>query len=142
MNRIGLAQDGMQRMTRDSVAGDVNAKVVRTLMEEVLHAGRMHLLPELIAPEYIGHLPIGDHYGPEGVRIEFTAYREAIDGLTVSLEHVFAVEDQVARRFTLSGAIPGRDHPVILHGIAIDRLENGRLVESWVQIDTIPDASL
>jgi predicted ester cyclase len=123
---------------------DRNATVVRVLMEDVLGAGRMLRLPELVAPGYVGHLAIGDHYGPEGVRIEFTAYRAAISGLVVTLDELFASNGRVARRFTLRGtsrtstcASDGEGLPVTLHGIAIDRLEDGRLVESWVQIDDL-----
>jgi hypothetical protein len=128
-------------MSRHDPTQETNLTVVRTLMEDVLHGGRMTLLPTLVAPEYVGHLPIGDHYGPEGVRIEFTAYRTAIPGLIVTLDDLFATDDRVARRFTLRGAscspAPARNTPipVSLRGIAIDRLADGLLVESWVQID-------
>ena len=56
----------------------------------------------------------------------------------------FGWDDRVARRFTLRGMSrpvpPAEPVPVTLHGIAIDRLEHGRLVESWVQIGPYPRA--
>jgi hypothetical protein len=128
-------------MDRSGEAQDANAALVRVLMEEVLHAGRMLLLPQLIAPDYVCHLPIGDHYGPEGVRIDFAGYREAIPGLAVTLHDLFATGDRVARRFTLHDGSPGTTCPLTLHGIAIDRLARGRLIESWVQIDALPQTT-
>lgn len=136
-------RQGMWRaMGSDVLTDEKNATIVRTLMEDVLGTGLMVLLPALIAPEYVSHLVIGDHYGPEGVRIEFATYRTTIRDLTVTLDDLFASDGRVARRFTLRGssrtsacAHPDPGQPVTLHGIAIDRLENGRLVESWVHVD-------
>lgn len=131
-------------MESDGLTDERNAAIVRSLMEEVLGAGRLPLLPELVAPGYVGHLAIGDHYGPEGVRIEFAGYRAAICELVVTVDDLFASNGLVARRFTLRGTsralacvTAGAAPPVTLHGIAIDRLEGGRLVESWVQIDDL-----
>jgi hypothetical protein len=131
-------------MDNDVPMDEGNAATVRALMVDVLGAGQMRLLPRLIAPDYVSHLEIGDHYGPEGVRIEFTAYRTAITGLVVTLDDLFASNGRVARRFTLRGisrtsacANAGGGFPVTLHGIAIDLLEDGRLVESWIQIDDL-----
>ena len=120
----------------------VNKAIVRRLMEEVLGHGRLHLLPELVAPAYVGHFEIGDHYGPGGVRIDIAAYRTAFPDLAVTLDDLLADGDQVVRRFTLRGThrqmflgVPASGRPVVLHGIAIDRLVRGQLVESWVQVD-------
>ncbi len=52
-----------------------NKEIVRRLVEEVLGRGRVELIPALVAADHVGHLPIGDHYGPEGVRIDVAAYR-------------------------------------------------------------------
>ena len=123
-----------------------NMEVVRRLMEEALGQGHVKVLAELVDGGYVGHLPIGDHYGPEGVRIDFAAYRAALPDLAVTLDDLFADGDKVVRRFTLRGTrrwpVPGNpagDGPVVLRGIAIDRLERGLLVESWVQIDRLRD---
>ena len=133
--------------------GDVgrgNADAVRRLMEEVWGLGKLDLLPVLIAPGYVAHLPIGDHYGPDGVRIDIVGYRAVMPDLTVELEEVFALGDTVVRRFVLGGTFrastpndeaPGR--PVRLSGIGVDRVAGGMLIESWVVlagIDTVwPD---
>jgi predicted ester cyclase len=122
-----------------------NKEVVRRLMEEVLGQGRVKLLPDLVAAEYVGHLPTGDHYGPEGVRIDIAAYRTAFPDLVVTLEDLLADGEHVARHFTLRGThrrpffgVPASGEPVMLRGIAIDRLVRGLLMESWVQLNGLP----
>jgi predicted ester cyclase len=125
------------------MAADENKETVRRLMEDVFGQGRLTLLPQLVAAEYVGHFALGDHYGPGGVQIDVAAYRAAFPDLTVTLDDLLADGDKVVRRFTLRGThrkpLPGVEasgRPVILRGIAIDRLAGGRLVESWVQVDS------
>jgi len=122
-----------------------NKVVVRRLMDDVMARGCLNLLPALVAPEYIGHFRLGDHYGPDGLRIEVAAYRTAFPDLAVTLEDLLAEGDQVVRRFSLRGYhrrpfldIPASGQLVVLRGMAIDRLAGGRLVESWVQVDDFP----
>jgi predicted ester cyclase len=114
-------------------------------MEEVWGIGDLSLLPELVANDYVGHLPIGDHYGPVGARIDIESYRRAMPDLTVTLADLFAAEDKVVRRFTLVGThtLPflgfrASGKRVALGGIAIDRLANGQIVESWIRLDDSP----
>jgi steroid delta-isomerase-like uncharacterized protein len=119
-----------------------NTAVVRRLMEEVWGRGQLHLIAELVAVDYVGHFAIGDHYGPEGVRIDVAAHRTAFPDMTVTVDDLFAHGDKVVRRYTLRGThrrpllgVPANGVPVVLRAIAIDRLEQGRLLESWVQSD-------
>ncbi len=118
-----------------------NLEVVRQLLEAALGRGDLGLLPELIAPNYVGHLPIGDHYGPEGVRIDIAAYRAAHPDLTLTIEELIELDDRVVRRYTVRGTRrgpllghPPTGQPIELRAIAIDRLEAGQLVESWVMV--------
>ncbi|MFL5759750.1 MAG: ester cyclase [Thermomicrobiales bacterium] len=121
-----------------------NLRVVRRLMEEVWGIGDLSLLPELVANDYVGHLPIGDHYGPVGARIDIESYRRALPDLVVIVDDLFAAGDKVVRRFTLRGthreaflSIPASGQRIVLRGIAVDDLAAGKLMESWVQIDSM-----
>ena len=123
---------------------DTSIEVVRRLMDQVWGEGRFDLLPDLIAPDYVAHLPIGDHYGPDGVRIDIAGYRAAIPDLAVKIEELIRAGNTVVRRFTLQGTQrgyllgrDGHDRPVRLAGIGLDRLESGKLIESWVVISLL-----
>jgi predicted ester cyclase len=120
-----------------------NMAVVCRLLEEGYGQGNMSVLPHLVSPDYVGRLGIGDHYGPEGMRIDIAAYRALLPDLSVTIDDLFASGDTVARRFTLRGnprSVAGQpvNGPVELHGVAIDRLAGGLLVESWVVIAPLP----
>jgi len=133
--------DGSQMTTARKECGDRHLAAVRLLLESALGRGEVKLLPELIDPLYVGHLPIGDHYGPEGVRIDIAAYRSALPDLTVTIDELIELDDRVIRRYTIRGThqgpllgLPPTAQPIELRMVAIDRLEAGRLVESWVMV--------
>ena len=129
----------------DSPATPRNCSIVRTFMENAWGQGDLSLLTDLVSADFVGHLPIGDHYGPEGARIDIQSWRHALPDLTVTVEDLIAEDEKVVCRFTLSGThrglflgIPPSGHRVNLRGIGIERLEDGRIAESWVQIDIFP----
>ena len=121
-----------------------NERLVRRFVEDVINRGETDLLPALVARDHIGHDPLGDHYGPEGVRISITELRSAFPDLRVTIEEVIASGDRVARRFTLRGThhgpylgLPATGRVVVTTGIAIDRVVGGCLAESWLIIDAL-----
>jgi predicted ester cyclase len=120
----------------------VNEMVVRRFVQEIVGRGRHDLLPELVAADYVAHLPLGDHYGWEGVRIDVAEWHRGFHDLIAVVEDLLADGDRVVRRFILHGTHHGTflglaptGRSVAVPGIAIDQLANGRLVESWVLVD-------
>ena len=121
-----------------------NEVVVRRVIEEVLNRGRTDLLAELVAADHIGHDPLGEHYGPEGLRIAVAEFRNAFPDLQVTVDDLVTEGDRVAHRFTLRGThagpfmgIPPTGRVVTASGIAIDRFAGGKVAESWVSFDAL-----
>jgi steroid delta-isomerase-like uncharacterized protein len=121
-----------------------NEAVVRLLLEEVFNRGCTDLLTELVAANHVGHDPFGDHYGPEGLRIAVAEYRAAFPDLQVTVEDLVADGDRVVHRFTLRGThagpfmgIPPTGRVVTAAGIAIDRLADSKVAESWISFDAL-----
>ena len=121
-----------------------SAALVRRLVDEVVNRDNAALLVELVAADHVGHDPLGDHYGPEGARIVVAEYRTAFPDLAVTIEDLVAAGDTVAWRFTLRGThagpfigIPPTGRAVIATGIAIDRVEDGQVIESWCSLDAL-----
>ncbi|MEZ4507869.1 MAG: ester cyclase [Thermomicrobiales bacterium] len=121
--------------------------VVRRFMSNVLERGDVRQIPELVAPDYVGHLGHGDYYGPEGARIVVAMFRNALPDLTVHLDDLLTCGDRVTRRFTITGThlAPLLGHPptgeqTVLRGIGIDRVAQGRLQESWLLVEIVPRA--
>ena len=120
-----------------------NAEVVIRFIEEAFNSGNFQVLREIVDPEHVSHLPTGDHYGPEGVRIDIACFRSAFPDLHVDIDEVIPARDRVIYRFTAHGTheapfmgVPACHRRVSVTGIAIDRLRNGKTVERWVQYDS------
>ncbi len=67
-----------------------------------------------------------------------TACRAAFEHLNVTVEEMVAEGDRVAARFTARGVhkgefmgLPPTGTPIIMTGIEIFRIENGRIAELW-----------
>jgi len=132
-------------ITPDAALGpDANKRVVRRFIDEVFNHGNLSALRELIAPEHVSHELIGDHYGPEGVRIDAAEYRAAFPDLHIEIEDLVGEGDRVVRRFTATGTHTGpfmgvaaTGRAVVVTGIGIDRVVDGKLIESWVHLDAL-----
>lgn len=116
---------------------------VQRMIDEAFNAGNLKVLPELIAPDHVSHLPTGDHYGPEGVRIDIAGFRTAFPDLRLDLDDVIEADERVIYRFTARGThagpflgLPATGRKVRVQGIGIDRFSGNRMVERWVQYDS------
>jgi predicted ester cyclase len=124
--------------------GEDHRLAVQRFIDEAYNAGNIRILPELIAPEHISHLPTGDHYGPEGVRIDIAGFRTAFPDLTLSLDDLIDAAETVVYRFTARGTHQGpfmgvaaTGRRVRVDGIGIDRFRDGKMIERWVQYDGV-----
>lgn len=124
--------------------GDDHRLAVQRFFDEAFNAGNIRILPELIAPEHVSHLPTGDHYGPEGVRIDIAGFRAAFPDLNLQLDDLLDASDSVIYRFTARGThqgpfmgVPPTGRRVRVAGIGIDRFRDGLMVERWVQYDGV-----
>ena len=118
-----------------------NKAVVRDCFEEASR-GNFGALASIVSPDYVLH-PEGVR-GPEGLAEMVQGYREAISGLTVTIDQQFTEGDCVATRYTIRGrhdgelmgtAPTGRD--VEFTGLTVSRCRDGRIEEEWELVDTV-----
>src|SRR5688572_33052044 len=102
---------------------------VQRFFEEAFNAGNIRILPELIAPDHVSHLPTGDHYGPEGVRIDISCFRTAFPDMHIQIEEFIEAKERTVYRFTARGThdgpfmgVPASGRKVEIQGIGIDRV--------------------
>ena len=118
-----------------------NEALVRACFENASQ-GNFEALGSIVSPEYVVH-PAGAR-GPDGLREMVEGYREALSGLTVTIDHQFTDGDFVATRYRISGThdgdlmgTPASGAAVEFPGITISRCEGGRIVEEWELTDTV-----
>ena len=118
-----------------------NKTVVRACFEEAAR-GNFDALPSIVSPDYVLH-PEGIK-GANGLAQMVESYRQAIAGLTVTIDQQFAEGDHVATRCTFRGrhegelmgtAPTGRD--VEFTGLTVSRCRDGRIEEEWEIVDVV-----
>ena len=122
-----IAQEGLPQPKNDNEAR--NIQTMTLWGTEVWGNGRLDLVDELVAPDYVRHGANGTRVvSPESYAKEieagrangwqFTTHAAAIDG------------DFIWTRWSFSGQRPDGEK-VTGKGIQIYRLENGKLAETW-----------
>jgi steroid delta-isomerase-like uncharacterized protein len=120
---------------------ETNKTVSRRLFEEVWNKGNLAVLNELIANDHVnsgpGTLP-GLPTGPEGAKQFVMIYRNAFPDTHFTIDEQIAEGDKVVTRWTAHGThqgellgIPATDKSSTVTGISVDRIANGKIVESW-----------
>ena len=122
-----------------------NKAIVRRYFEEVLSGRDIALADDLLAEELDTHgrFP-GQRAGREGLKEVIRSFHGACPDLDVKIEDMLAEGDRVATRWSAAGTVeadlfgiaPGGQE-LILGGIVIHRLAEGRIVEQWAGRDDL-----
>ena len=120
---------------------ETNKALSRRFLEEVFNNGKLNVLDEIIAKDHVttgpGTLP-GLPTGPEGQKQLVTVYRNAFPDVHFTIDDQIAEGDKVVTRWTGRGThkgelfgIPATGKSSTVTGIAVDRIVNGKIAESW-----------
>jgi len=120
---------------------ETNKAVARRFLEEIFGQGKLAVADEIIAPEHVnsgpGALP-GLPPGPEGAKLGIAVYRNAFPDVQFTIDEQIAEGDKVVTRWTARGThkgelagIPATGKSSTVTGVGIDRIVNGKIIESW-----------
>ena len=113
---------------------EINKTIVRRVWEEVWQSGNLATIDELIDTNHILHAyPEDLEYGTgvEGFkRLVSTSRANWSDG-QLTIDDLIAEDDKVVTRYTL------RMPTAMTTGIWIDRIQDNKVVESWVDWDRL-----
>jgi hypothetical protein len=114
-------------------ASELNKRKVRLFVEAVWNEGRLELIDELVAADYVGRVPHIERgvLGPEGVRRLVSSSRQAHPDLFVKIEDQIAEDDRVATRWRVTGGTR------CYAGISIVRLLAGKQVDSHTEYTNV-----
>ena len=124
---------------------EANKAIARRFLEEAFGQGKLAVVDEIVAPNHVdsgpGALP-GLPSGPEGTKMLITAYRNAFPDLHFTIDEQIAEGNTVVTRWTAQGThkgelagLPPTGKPATVVGMGVDRVENGKIVESWGLFD-------
>jgi predicted ester cyclase len=120
---------------------EFNKLRVQLFIEAVLNEGRLDLIDELIAADFVGHIPCAEPEvtGPAGVRELVSSHRRAHPGLYVKIEDQIAEEDRVVTRWHATvprepqAPFASAGRLACFAGISITRLLAGKQVDSHTE---------
>jgi predicted ester cyclase len=117
----------------------------RNIVEEIFNNKKLALIDEYVASDMIDHsAPPGLPPGIEGYRLKLGMFTNAFPDLHLAYDHLIVEGDMVAGRFTLTGTqqgdfagIPATGKQVSVTGHDFGRVVDGKLVEHWVEMNTL-----
>ena len=126
---------------------EANKAIARRFLEEVLGQGKLAVVDEIVAPEHKssgpGSVP-GLPPGPEGTKMFVGIYRSAFPDIHFTIDDQIADGERVVTRWTAHGThkgelmgIPPTGKSTTVHGMTLDRIVNGKMVESWAVFDQL-----
>lgn len=119
---------------------------LRRLLEEVVNKKNISVFDEVTTPDFVEHEQLGPGLPPnrEGAKQFFAVVLSAFPDLRVVVEDEITAGDKVVARSTWSGThqgefqgIPATGRQVTVQVIDICRIENGKIIEHWGQMDAL-----
>jgi predicted ester cyclase len=120
-----------------------NKGLLRRFYKEVYVDWNMAMVDEVVSPQFISHdWPQSGPTGPRAFCDYYAAIRAAVPDARYEVDDLIAEGDRVVVRWRLLGTHKGNfrgiapsGRAITLNGIAIYRVQGGRLMERWVVSD-------
>jgi steroid delta-isomerase-like uncharacterized protein len=121
-----------------------NKEIVRRALEDSWQDPSV--FDELISSDYVGYDPALPEpiRGPQGAKDNFKQYSDAFEGAHITVKDQIAEGDAVATRWEGRGrhtgelmGIPPTGKEIVVEGLNLTRLRDGKIVEEWSNWDTL-----
>ena len=121
-----------------------NKEIVRRALEDSWQDPGV--FDELISSDYVGHDPALPEpiRGPQGAKDNFKQYSDAFEGAQITVVDQIAEGDAVATRWEGRGrhtgelmGVPPTGKEIVVEGLNLTRLRDGKIVEEWSNWDTL-----
>ncbi len=128
-------------MTDERLA--TNKELLRRFYKEVYVDWNMAVADEVLSPSFTSHdWPQHGPKGPQAFRDYYAAFQSIVPDARYEIDDLIAENDRVVVRWTMFGSHKGEfqgiaptGKAIALKGIAIYRVEGGKLMERWVVSD-------
>lgn len=122
-----------------------NKEIVRGFVEEVLNEGNVEASGKYFLDDMVEQVPLpGQGPGIDGLKNALRGFSSAFPDMRWTVEEQIAEGDKVVTRFEWTGthrgtflSVPATGRPVKVWGIVIDRLQNGKIKDTRIIMDTM-----
>lgn len=124
---------------------DASTERLAHLFAEILNTRALDRFDALLSRDYVNHNPFAEP-GPDGVKKVFAGLLAGIPDMLVVVEDAFASRDgtKVVGRYSYEGThsgsflnYPASGNRISMRSIDIWRVEDGRFVEHWDELNTL-----
>lgn len=127
------------------MSAEENAAVIRRWIEEGWNQGKVAVVDELTAPDFVDHhLPPGVPPNAEGHKAWLQMARAGFPDIRITIEDMVVDGDKVVARMTVTGTqtgefmgVPPSGKSVHVAAIGISRIVDGKSVEYWETFDAL-----
>lgn len=127
-----------------TTTAEENKRIVSRIPEEVANQGNLSVMDEIFAEDLVDHSPLGELRGRDAAKEQFEWIRAAFPDLEVTVEEMIAEGDIVAARVRWHATHEGEFMGIEPTGREVEfpifaflRLEDGKVVERWIQPDQL-----
>ncbi len=124
------------------MSAETNKKIIHRLFEEGMNRKNFSLIDEYVADNFVNHDLPGAERGAAGFRKLVQGFMDGFPDMHIHMAEMIADGDLVATRGEWTGThngtfmgIPATGRAVKVKYIDMWRMENGKAVENWVQMD-------
>ena len=122
-----------------------NRAVIQRFTEEILNQQKLDVADEIVAENFVELDPFpGQGPARQGLKDVLGVFIAGFPDMHWTIEEQIAEEDKVMTRFTWTGSqqgafmgIPATGKQVKVKGVVIDRVVDGRMVDSRILMDTM-----
>jgi len=129
--------------TKDQKNVNDNVSLGRRVFQEIYGEGRVDLVDQLYADEFVDDSP-GGGKGRDLIKEAVTGFHKAFPDLRIEIEDAFGIGDKVVLRYTARGTqtgayydIPASGKAVAVRGITIFQIVNGKIKTEWTEYDRL-----
>lgn len=140
---IHRAMNGAERIK--ALSEDQNIAALDRFVEEVINQGKYEVCDEIVEENFVELDPLpGQQQGREGLKDVIRMLRTGFPDVHWVVEETIASGEKVVSRFKWTGThqgeflgIPASGRKVVVPGVVIDRLQNGKMADSRILMDTM-----
>lgn len=134
------------RAETDGQVTEQQAQVIASRYLEARNTPALDLLDEIYAPDVVVHDASApeDIHGLEGLKAYYEGSHAGFPDFQARFDEVLVAEDRIILRWTIEGTHTGTlrgisptGRHVTFSGVAIERVEDGKIVEEWVYFNVL-----
>jgi len=137
---------GCQQQNPDASNNQVeaNIKLYTNVWDEILNKGNLDMFDTHFASNYVNKTVTSTVNGPADGKEYFGAFLTGFSHIEFVVDEVFGVDDRIVKRWTFNathtgefGGIPATGNNIILKGVTVARIVDGKIVEEFDYMDDL-----